>query len=161
MKNLTELVSSAVSASKAGEDVFAKTRSQDITTVQKQAIKYFYERLSRIYKAEFRRQLPDDASERKSKAEFGGLIMNISLQMMDKGLSALHAELGDPDSTYRFMKLDAIIELVKLGGNARGVQDGSYKRFKFALPEPEEYISKRKKAAAEGISRLRGMFDND
>ena len=161
MKDISTTLSGALGGVAQGSDsdIYAKVKSSELTVQQKQAIKYFFERLHRVYQAEFRRQLPDESTERACKAEFGDRIMNIPKGVMDKGFDALHHELSSIDSDYRFMKMDAVIELIKTGGNVAGVQDGAYKVFQKALPEPEEYVSRRKKAAMAGIDRLKSMFE--
>jgi hypothetical protein len=164
MKDISTTLGGALSGVAQGSDsdIYAKVKSSELTIQQKQAIKYFFERLHRVYQAEYRRQLPDESTERACKAEFGDRIMNIPKQVMDKGFDCLHQELSSVKSEYRFMKMDAVIELVKTGGNVQGVQgvqDGAYRVFKPALPGPEEYVSRRKKAAAEGISKLKSLFD--
>ena len=158
MKELQAVLNNAVSTAK-GEDKYAQVKSADLSIQQKGSIKYFYARLSRIYQAEYRRQLPDESTERASKAEFGKLIMNIDKEMMDKGFDALHKEMGNPESDYRFMALDPIIELVKSGGKAEGQKGGAYNAFAPQLPEPIEYKTKRKKAGESSLNNLMGMFD--
>ncbi len=159
MKDLSTVLPGAVAKS-LGQDPIAQVRSADLTPEQKGAIKYFYARLERIYLAEYRRQLPDESTERASKSEFGQLIMDIPKATMDKGFDALHEELKITDSQYRFMKLDPVIELIKTGGNVNGHQDGIYKPFPKALPITQEEKEKRAVAARGAINDMKELFND-
>jgi hypothetical protein len=158
MKDITTITDNAIGSYKAGEDVFAKTKSKDLTDNQKTAVKYFFERLHRIYQSEYRRNIPDESTERAIKGEFAHLIMDIPKPVMDRGFDALHDEIKVIDSQYKFMKLDAVIELVKTGGNVHGVHDGAYKVLPRALPVPEEIRSKRKQKGIEGCKKILNIF---
>ena len=160
MKDLTTILPNVVAQS-TGQDKFAQVSSSDLTTGQKGAIKYFYARLQRIYLAEYRRQLPDESTERASKGEFGALVMNIPKETMDKGFDALHEELRNVESEYRFMKMDAVIDLVSSGGNLSGHRPAMYREFAKALPVPPEELLKRKKAGREELDKMMGMFDDE
>ena len=159
MKDISMISNSAITEIQNKSDIFAKTRSESMTDEQKQAVKYFFARLQRIYQAEYRRQIPDESTSRAVRQEFADRIMNISKALMDKGFDNLHDELCDPESSYKFMKLDAVIELVKMGGNSKGVQDGAHRIFPKALPEPKEHKEKRRKVAIEACSRIKSIFD--
>ena len=163
MKDIKTLVNTATTPGfhmgEVSTDVYAKTRSSDLTNNQKQAIKYFFGRLQRVYQAEYRRQLPDESTQRACKQEFSHLVMNIPLETMDKGFDALHLELANYESEYRFMKLDPVIELIRTGGNLTGSQAGAYKVFKKALPMSEQHKNKRKNRGIEGCKSLMSIFD--
>jgi len=163
MKDIKTLVNTATTPGfhmgGVSTDVYAKTRSADLTENQKQAIKYFFARLQRVYQAEYRRQLPDKDAIIACRQEFSHLIMNIPLETMDRGFDALHTELSSSDSEYRFMKLDPVIELIRTGGNLTGSQAGAYKVFKKALPMSEEHKNKRKNRGIEGCRSLMSIFD--
>lgn len=154
MKDMSIASQNIVNNIKDGNDVFAKVKSEDLSVEQKQAVKYFFERLHRVYQAEYRRHMPDESTQRAVKQEFADRVMNIPKLLMDKGFDSLHDELGNPQSEYRFMKIDAVIELIKTGGNAKGVQDGSYKVFKPALPIPPSLREKRRQAGIENCGKL-------
>ena len=161
MKEIATTLGGALGKVSAGEDVFAKVKSSDLSVEQKQAIKYFFARLSRVYQAEYRRQIPDESSERACKAEFGDRIANINKETMDKGFDSLHNELCSIESDYRFMRLDSVIELIKTGGNAKGCQDGAYRVFAPALPISDDMKASRKAAAEKGCQKLMSMFEDE
>lgn len=159
MKDIKTITDNALGAYKAGDDVFARTKSKDLTPQQKTAVKYFFERLQRIYLSEYRRNIPDESTQRAIYGEYAHLVMDIPKAIMDKGFDALHDEIKVPDSDYRFMKLDAVIDLIKTGGNVHGVQDGAYKVLPRALPVPEEIRSKRKRKGIEGCRKILNILD--
>lgn len=160
MKDIQSITENALGAYKAGEDVFARTQSKDLNPNQKTAVKYFFERLQRIYLSEYRRNIPDESTQRAIYAEYAHLIMDIPKPVMDKGFDALHEEIKVTDSEYRFMKLDAVIDLVKTGGNVRGNQVGAYKVLPKALPVPSEIRSKRKRTGIAGCRKILDMLDD-
>ena len=145
MKDLETVMPNAISnaADNRNVDKFAEVHSSQLTLTQKEAIKYFYGRLSRIYMAEYRRQLPDAAAERASKSEFGGLIMDIPIETMRAGFNALHADRGRLDSKFEFMNMDLIIATIRNGGRPTGGRAGIYD------DDPTDYMIERKRQASE------------
>lgn len=162
MKNLNTTIGQALStATNSNNDPFAQVRAEELTSNQLGAIKYFYARLERIYNSEYRRQLPDETTERASKAEFGKMIMDIKKDVMDKGLESLKEEISKLDSEYRWMKLPIIIDFVKHGGNIGGCRSGIYKPFERSKAITDQNtLLKQKKAGAEALDTMKGLFDD-
>lgn len=160
--NITDGVVDGLTSDDAADAVYAKTTTRQMNVTQKQAVKYFFARLQRVYQAEYRRQMPDENTARGIKQEFAHLIMDLSKEVMDSGFDNLHEERKLPNSEYKFLNLDAVIELVKNGRPQEGVQAGAYKPFfpnGRRLEEPVERRSRRKQAAEDGLSRIKSLFD--
>jgi|GEM_PF-4556321 len=141
-------------------DNLARTRSTDLTPEQMITVKYFFGRMKRVYGRAFTDRVPDESTQRGLMQEFAKDIINIDKKTMDKGFDCLHVELGNVESQYKFMPIDAVIQLVKAGGNVTGVQDGAYKLHvpKKRITMSEELKQKQKQTGDKTLSSLKSLF---
>ena len=76
-----------------------------------QAVNYFYSRVKALYGSKYKALFPSEADEQLSKREWGGQVMNMSPEDIDRGIGKLKEKIVADEKDFRWPNIPLIAAL--------------------------------------------------
>lgn len=134
--------------------------SEELHKHERDAVAYFFLRLSLLNREQYDRQFPDEKTEALAKREYAAHVKGFSREQIDKGMAAYHDNRQHGVEGYQFLDVDRAIGLIRNGGIGEGNPARIHRDFEpLALPDKqaEEKARQVGKTELEKMRELVGL----
>ena len=132
--------------------------SDQLQQHERDAVAYFFLRLSLLNREQYDRQFPDEKTEALAKREYAAHLKDFSREQIDKGMAAYHDNRQYGVDGYQFLDVDRAIGLIRNGGVSEGNPARIHKPFEpLALPD-KQAEEKARKAGENELEKMRALM---